>query len=713
MEREKTVNYLLINTPLTDPTTPYHSIPYLVGATSQAGFANYSCLDANIEALNYLSQEEQVACLLKYCEDIRIHLEAKVKLTRREQMLYRYVLKAFGLKPNSVLSAVQIMKNPEDFYHYEVYYQAVTLLKRWMDILSVQGFPGQFDGFSLRSDFPLNLSSVSDLTNDAVIDRLINPFLPYFSGPFTQSLKERDWNFVGLSVNYIFQLPFAIWMCKYIRSLSPNSIISVGGTEISDIFKYLRDPNLIWRLFPCCDVVMVGEGETALVEILQSIRQQQPLPKQRPGILLRNEVVTTNRPVVYEDVASLPETKYDVWNWESYWSPEPVVLYSPTRGCYWNKCTFCDYGLNTDSPTSPSRERPIETVVKELAKISEFSRTIYFAVDAMSPLYLRKLAKALIENNVAIRWSAELRLERSLKKELAHDLRKAGCVCISFGYESGSQRILDLINKGVKLQEVPQILRQLSDIDIGAQMMGFIGFPGESLEEALATFKFLKENRAYWALAGIGNFGLTPGAIVAKRPKDFGVKEVVPYSGDDIIRSLCWVDEESQIRKTESKMRTEQISKVSDSLNLVRGDRPFVGGIDSSHSILYFAKFGKGLLPSTIVKTEKSKILVEKVCYETPYKNVDKFVHKGNLDEYYKQKYSERQSLCFDEISQWLDEYPEEEDPSPNSNVTVVEIYPSGEFVKRNPLYYAIKELLLQEQEGILSGCVEKTVLST
>jgi anaerobic magnesium-protoporphyrin IX monomethyl ester cyclase len=712
MSAEKIVQYLLINTPPTDPTTPYHSIPYLVGATFQAGFTNYHCLDANIEALNYLSQEKQVACLLEHCESVRINLEAKVRLTRSEQMLYRYALKAFGMKPDSVLSAIQIMKNSEDFYNYELYSQAVTLLKRWMDILSVQGFPGQFDGFYLHSQFPLNLSSVNDLTNDAAIDRLINPFLPYFSGPFTESIKERDWDFIGLSVNYIFQLPFAIWMCKYIRSLSPNSIISVGGTEISDIFKYLRDPNLIWSLFPCCDVVMVGEGETALVQILESIRQQQPLPKQRPGILLRNEVVTTSRPVVYEDVARLPETKYDVWNWESYWSPEPIVLYSPTRGCYWNKCTFCDYGLNTDSPTSPSRERPIETVVNELAKISQFSRTVYFAVDAMSPLYLRKLAKALIENNVVIRWSAELRLERSLKKELAHDLRKAGCVCISFGYESGSQRILDLINKGVKLQEVPQILRQLSDADIGAQMMGFIGFPGESREEALATFQFLKENRAYWTLAGIGSFGLTPGAIVAKRPKDFGIKEVVPYSGDDIIRSLCWIDEESPIRKTENKMLTEQISEITSSLNLVRGDRPFVGGMDSSHSILYFAKFGKGLVPSTTVKPENSKTLVEKIYYETPYIKVDKFLNKGNIYEYCQQNYSERESVSFEYISQWLDEYPEDQEPLHNSNITTtLEIYPTGEFVKRNPVYYAIKELLLQE--GILSASGEKAVLST
>jgi anaerobic magnesium-protoporphyrin IX monomethyl ester cyclase len=97
-------------------------------------------------------------------------------------------------------------------------------------------------------------------------------------------------------------------------------------------------------------------------------------------------------------------------------------------------------------------------------------------------------------------------------------------VCISFGYESASQRILNLIDKGVNIQDVLQILQQLSEENIGVQMMGFIGFPSESLEEAFETFTFLKDNRECWTLAAIGDFLLTPNAIVAKKFRDFGIK---------------------------------------------------------------------------------------------------------------------------------------------------------------------------------------------
>src|SRR4051794_19407834 len=105
------VEYLLINVPLTDPTAPYHSISYLVGATASSGFTNFSCLDANVEALNYLAQERNVAELLSQCAAIRAELEAKSRLTRAEQLTYRCAVKAVGLSANAVCEALAVLKD--------------------------------------------------------------------------------------------------------------------------------------------------------------------------------------------------------------------------------------------------------------------------------------------------------------------------------------------------------------------------------------------------------------------------------------------------------------------------------------------------------------------------------------------------------------------------------------------------------------------------
>ncbi|HLI09450.1 MAG TPA: radical SAM protein [Ktedonobacteraceae bacterium] len=704
------VRYLLINLPLTDPTVPYHSISYLVGSTSSAGYTNFSCLDANIEALNYLARKEHLASLLSYCEEIRTQLEKKGRLTRWEQILYRYALGGVGLTPETASRAIEIMKAPERFYEYGTYRQAVMAIIRWLNLLSVQGFPGQFNGFSLLPSSIGNLASIDDLTNPSYLNRLINPFSTYFNGPFTELLLSSPWNLVGLSVNYASQLPFAIFMSRLIRKHCPHSIICMGGTEISDDIKFMHDPTRIWELFPDCDALVVGEGETALIEILDAIAREEPLPEQRPGILLPGAPEALRQPQVrYENLSTLADPRYDIWDWSQYWIPEPVVLYSPTRGCYWNKCTFCDYGLNTTSPTSPSRVRPLERAIQEIQNLTRFARTVYFSVDAIAPSYLRKLSRAIQENNISIRWGAELRLERTFMKDLAYELKKAGCVAISFGYESGSQRVLNLINKGINLQQVPGVLQELSNAGIGVQMMGFIGFPGETPEEAYDTFEFLRQHRDYWTLAGIGNFVLTRGSIVAKRFQDFGIQQIHAYSGDDIARELYWIDNNGQTRLF-GDMRNPDIDDIAKVAKPFVDDRPFVGGIDSSHSMLYFSKYGPSLVPPHVYAQQPSQVLVETARYQTPLRQIDSFLDKEDIHAYYDQYRSQGRPLGFAQLMDWLMEYPQEQIANEEAGETeyeLLEIYPGGHYITCSPqmidvensasgAYQTVKALLLR-----------------
>lgn len=706
MKQKDEIHYLLINPPLTDPTAPYHSISYLVGAASNAGYTNFFCLDANIESLNYLTQRERIEATLRYCETVRVELEKKNQLTRGEQLLYRYAVKSVGLKPQSVLRAVEIMRDSRKFYEYGVYRQAVMVLNRWIDTLSVQGFPAQFDNFALNL-YVANFSSIDDLTNTPFLNRLMNPFSPYFNGPFTETILNRNWDLVGLSVNYISQLPFAIFLSKLIRSLCPKCIICAGGTEITDCVKYMSNRKLVWNLFSDCDALVVGEGETALTTLLNSISLNEQLPKQCPGVLVRDDPIILDDfklslHMKYENLSVLPEPRYDIWDWNNYWAPEPVVLYSPTRGCYWDKCTFCDYGLNTDSPTSPSRQRPIEIAIREIQNIMRFSRTLYLAVDVISPAYLRRFAQAMVENGLSIRLGAELRLESKFQTGLAEELKKAGFVCISFGYESGSQRVLDLIDKGIKLQDVSSILRELSRVGIGSQMMGFIGFPSETPDEAFATFEFLVRNKSYWTLAAIGDFVLTPGAIVAKRYEDFGIEKISGCEGDDIIRAVYWIWD-GKIR-VPGDIRSTSIERISESIRLLADDRPFVGGIDSSHTILYFAKYGPSLVPSYLIDSQASESIIETAYNRTPFRKPDEFLNKDHLENYHRQQRTQGRSVNFDNIMKWLAEYPNEQEIRNRGN-EVIEIHPSGHYTsltqeeieyQESASYRTLKDLLLR-----------------
>jgi len=589
------VNYLLVNPPLTDPTSPYHSISYLVASAREAGFTGYRCLDANIDALNYLALPALTGPLLDRAADIRARIAADIAangwVTRDDELRYQAALAGYGLEPDFAERAIAIFRSPEAFYDYPVYRQAVMAINRWFRLLSLDGAPGLFDGPHFRAPGPVSFMSREHLADDRVIDAFSGPFVPYVEGPFRSVLRERSWEVIGFSVNFTGQLPVALRLAREARACCPQALIVFGGTEICDDVKYLRDPDNIWDLIKAADLIVPGEGEQALCQILAAIRDGEPAGI--PGVLARGQSAGRIQ-IRYDDVAALPAPAYDVWDWDAYWTPEPVVLYSPTRGCYWNKCTFCDYGLNTDRPTSPSRERPVATVMSDLAGIATFARFVYFAVDAMSPRYIRSMTQAMAEAPDPVSWAAELRLERTFpQRGMAELLARSGCVAISFGYESGSQRILDLIDKGVRIREVPGVLRDLATHGIAAQMMGFTGFPSETAQEAVESYEFLLRHDDLWSLASIGTFVLTPGSIVARQPDRFGVELVPLPENQDIQRALPFLD------RATGKLRWRADERIPPELNArvsrTADTRPWVGGIDSGHSLLYFRRYGPRL----------------------------------------------------------------------------------------------------------------------
>lgn len=673
------IPYLLLNCPLTDPTTPYHSIPYLIGTTAQAGFSAFRAVDVNVEALNYLAKAEHVERLLASSEQRRREIESRANLSREEQLLYPVLLGGVGLARDAVEQALDVFRTAEKFYSYPRYRRAVMTIKRWLVLLEAQGPPMLYDGFDLNRNGPVNLNNIQDLTSPAFLDQIDAVIRPYLDGPFVELLAAETWRVVGLSINYLSQLPFALSLLRRIRAACPSATVVVGGTEVSDDVKYLRSGADIWQLYSDADLIVAGEGESALTAILEAARTGGVGEIPPPGVISRGAPISAAQ-IVYEDLSSLPSPRYDVWDWSRYWSPEPVILYSPTRGCYWNKCTFCDYGLNSDRPTSPSRERDPERVVEELASLPASARTIYFAVDAMSPIYLRRLCEAIAASGLEVRWSAELRLERSfLASGMSERLRRAGCVAISFGYESATQRILDLINKGIRISDVPRVLMALKDVGIGAQMMGFTGFPSETTDEAAETYTFLLKHHDLWTIAGIGEFVLTRGSIVARQPEHFGVALHEHPACDDIERWIPWsaIGPSSEVPLLSQLDAEMAITRLAQKVMRFVDDRPFVGGIDSGHSLLYFARNGPQLLPADWQQDDPWVANGDLPLLRTPFADLPAFTQRRELEDFHKQAWLAGEADT-SVLEQWL------------HDTRVLEVAPAGTLVEITPSGYVL-----------------------
>jgi radical SAM superfamily enzyme YgiQ (UPF0313 family) len=582
--------------PITDPTAPYHSLIYLASFAREKGFDTIEVRDTNIEALHYAADPSRLRSLLARWLKRFDDLASRPVLSATEQIEYLHLLRARLLRPESARDAIATLRDPEKFYDYASYQDAVRTIQLWVQSLSLEAFPGQFGGgFNLES-LMCNVGSIDELQNPVTLARIVGPFRSYFSERFLPWVAERRFDVVGLNVTYTSQLPYALWLAREVRRVLPACYIVCGGTEISDIWKYTLRRERLGELFEGVDACVVGEGESAFVELLGELREGRRPTSLANTIVFANDRTMTPPPrITYENLDAMPTPDYALLEDRGYFSPTRLVYYSPTRGCYWNRCTFCDYGLNFGTPTSPWRQRKLDTVVEDLRKISAHGRFVYLSVDVLAPATIVKLARLVADEGIDLRWGAEVRLERHFDAGACRTLRQSGCVGISVGFESGCQRVLDAIDKGTKLDAIAATLGHFRDNDIAVQMMGFTGFPSETAAEALESVAFLQRHGDKWTVAGLGEFVLTPGAIVAMRPADFGIMECGPLAGDDIARILRF-REATPVSDDEREM----IDASKRTLARRNFDRPFAGGIDAAHSLFYYDRYATAF-PETVI----------------------------------------------------------------------------------------------------------------
>jgi radical SAM superfamily enzyme YgiQ (UPF0313 family) len=572
---------LLIYPPITDPTSPYHSLTYLDSYAQSRGFPAAEIVDANVEAFHYSYSPAAASWLETTLAAVRAHG------TREEASMLQVGRPDAG----AVRAAVELLQDPGRFYDYSQYQQAVNEIHAWMNCLGAVGFPGQFRGGFQLGPLPQFMSGpAATMADHRALERLNRPFAPYYEEVLLPRVKAGGYDVVGINITYVWQLPFALWLGRLIRRCLPSAFLIAGGTEVASAWKYSLDKGTYAELFDDFDATVVGEGEAAYVAILES-RRRGTLPEGEPNVHLHPKYgARRSLPVRYERLGDIPVPDFSGIDWSQYLSPEPFVYYSPTRGCYWNKCTFCDYGLNSGSPTSPWRQSREERMIEDVRAISKHSRFIYFSVDVLAPATILRFAERAVEERLDIRWGAEIRLEKYWSRERCELLRRSGCVGISVGFESGNQRVLNLIDKGTTPAQVRQTVQAMHAAGIGVQMMGFTGFPTETFEEARESIDFLTDNRELWAFGGLGEFVLTPGAIVAKDPARFGISNVRPDKSEGVARALDYDEPISAAAR-------DAVKREKRRLRSGHYERPWLSGTDTPHSFFYLDRFRTGTWP--------------------------------------------------------------------------------------------------------------------
>lgn len=345
-------------------------------------------------------------------------------------------------------------------------------------------FPGQYDRVT-RPAIPLQLLYLSSILRE-------NGYLCQILDMRLQDFTKSDLNDVlciGITSMTGQMISQGLKFSRFVRFKSPTIPIIWGGVHPSLLPEQTVENDLV-------DIVVCGEGELTFLELVQSIEQGKPLDNVKGITFKKNGAVINNPTRNFIDMNSIPiELPYDLIDINKY---ELVGFPVHTsRGCP-SHCSFC-YNLSYNRCSY--RYKSADRVLNEIEYIvNNFNvRNLSFLWEDnffVNKKRVGKICEGIIERGLKIEWGAFCRFDYLVRydDDFLHLIEESGCKELSFGGESGSQRILDsIIHKGVKIEQILEGTRKMSKTQI-KQIISFMsGVPTESYNDLKETFDLIDQ----------------------------------------------------------------------------------------------------------------------------------------------------------------------------------------------------------------------------
>jgi hypothetical protein len=301
----------------------------------------------------------------------------------------------------------------------------------------------------------------------------------------------------------------------------------MGGGFPNTELRNLQDK----RVFQFFDFITLDDGELPIELIhnfvtLSSIKGQ----FKRTFLLENNEVVYKNNTTKTDykqselgtpDYSDLQLNNYisviEIANpMHSLWSDGRWNKLTMAHGCYWGKCTFCDISLDYIKLYEPIAAKLLVDRMEEM--ITQTKETgFHFVDEAAPPALMRELALEIIRRNLTVTWWTNIRFEKSFTLDLCILLKQSGCIAVSGGLEVASDRLLQLIKKGVTIEQVAQVTHNFTDS--GIMVHAYLMY--DSLEMVRQLFQIGIIQSGFWH-----QFAMTAHSPVGMFPKEFGVTPI-------------------------------------------------------------------------------------------------------------------------------------------------------------------------------------------
>ena len=422
----------------------------------------------------------------------------------------------------------------------------------------------------------LYLNDLADVLRDAVDDRFefvryaeqlagsqatFEPLAQALSAPPTlvdeilqnltlQAIDKHRPHLVLLSVPFPGAVYAAFRIAQTIKLHHPHIRICLGGGFVNTELRELTEP----RVFDYVDFITLDAGERPLLALMAHLQGQRSVQR-LVRTFVRNDagkVDWMNWPepdVPFEAVGTptwdgLPLDRYlsllDMLNpMHRLWSDGRWNKLTVAHGCYWKKCSFCDVSLDYisryETASASTLVDRIERIVAETGQTG-----FHFVDEAAPPKALKVLAEELLRRKVQISWWGNIRFEKTFTPELAELLAQSGCIAMSGGLEVASDRLLNLMKKGVSVTQVAQVTKGFSDAGILVHAYLMYGFPTQTLQDTVDALEYVRQLFENGCIQSgfFHRFACTVHSPVGKDPEAFGVRLVplptVSFAKNDI-----------------------------------------------------------------------------------------------------------------------------------------------------------------------------------
>ncbi len=365
---------------------------------------------------------------------------------------------------------------------------------------------------------------------------------------------------VCISVPFPGNLYSAFRSAKFIKSNFPNIKIAMGGGFPNTELRELKDE----RVFEFFDFISLDDGELPLELLVSNVVNPNSFENfEKDEIVLESQFKRTflleNGKIVYKnnstkadykqsevgtpDYSDLLLDKYisviEIANpMHSLWCDGRWNKLTMAHGCYWGKCTFCDISLDYIKLYEPIHAKTLVDRMEELiAQTGE--NGFHFVDEAAPPALMREVALEILRRKLVVSWWTNIRFEKSFTADLTYLLKESGCIAVSGGLEVASDRLLNLIKKGVTVEQVAQVTRNFTESGIMVHAYLMYGYPTQTIQETIDSLEMVRQmfelgiiQSGFWH-----QFAMTAHSPVGMNPDEFGVipeQNEITFANNDI-----------------------------------------------------------------------------------------------------------------------------------------------------------------------------------